>query len=311
MKQVLIVLLLLCNFCYAQSTFQPVAICLEGKGCEEAIIQLSRSRISQLSGKPGLFANAGKNALLVVDGCEVSVTDSLTIGQLHKQYGGKGTAPKKRYFNLEQYLREKGCLLCPNATKRISFRVSSPEFTGSSYFFSNLQKGEAYMPNAAYLKLYGPEAAGMTVDAFFRDYQYVNYVIDPEGRKYKMNMPIGLSMGAPGKNDFNNEKYFKENFRKTGKKKKFLNTPHDQVEYRGKGEEGLLHFWLAPAPGICLPVGKFDAMGFFNLGFIAVDGITYLVAAIEGNNFKAEITGYGEGSYQFNPSGYSSIPASF
>lgn len=300
--RILICCMLLANLCYSQAPYQPVAICKKDKGCEEAMIRLTKEKISQLTGKPALFATAKKGAVLVLVDCETRVNDSLTIQQLHQAFGGKGTAVRKRYFDLLQYLTQKGCLQCPNTTKKISFRVTTPELTSSSYFFANLKSGEAYMPDAAYKQLYGPQAAGVTVDAFFRNYQYVSYVIGPEGDKYIVDMPIGTSMGAPGKADTYNEKYFKENFRKTGKKKPFLNG--EQVEYSGQSEEGTIRFWLSAATGVCLPPGKFDAWGFFNLGYIAVDGTTYVVAGIEAENFKVEITGIAEGSYQFNSTGY-------
>ena len=78
------------------------------------------------------------------------------------------------------------------------------------------------MPNAAHQQLYGPEAAGVKVDAFFRDYQHVSYMIDPEGRKWMVNMPIGTSIGTIGSADSFNEKYFKQHFKATGKKESIL-----------------------------------------------------------------------------------------
>lgn len=309
MKQFFLFCLLAANSCFAQTNYQPVAICQKDKGCQEALVQLTKEKISQLLAKPGLFAGTSKGAVLVLVDCEASVNDSLSIPQLHQQFGGKGTVTRRRSFNLSQYLSEHTCIQCPNHTRKITFKVSTPEFTGTSYFFANLKSGEAYMPDAAHRLLYGPDAEGVTVDAFFRNYQYVSYVIGPDGNKFIVDMPIGTSLGAPGKADAYNEKYFKENFRKTGKTKKFLTTGLDQVEYAGSSDEGAVQFWLVPATGVCLPVGKFDAWGFFNLGYVSIDGITYMVAGIEADSFKAEVTGVKEENYQFNPLGYKAIKA--
>lgn len=303
----LLFFLLISNCCYSQTITKRVAICQDNKGCEEATVRLTPEKINQLLAKPGLLNAADSASILVLDQCEAYLEDSLTMQQLHLRFGGNAKFIKRQVFDLEKYIKEKGCLRCPNTTKKISFRVTSPEFSGSGYFYANLQNGEAYMPNAAHHQLYGPEAAGMTVDAFFRNYQYVSYIIDPEGKKWKVDMPIGTSLGPPGKGDAINEKIFKTQFRATGQKRKPLQTSLEQIEYTGQTDEGKLTFWLAPALGVCLPPGKFDAWGFFNLGYIAVDGVTYLVAEISAAGFTAQVTGLEEGNYQFNTSGYSSI----
>ena len=290
---------------------QTVAICKEKYGCDIAKINLSRVEIDKVLGKTNFLVKAGKNAILVLNNCNSSIEEKRTIQQLHTSYGGKAASKEIKQFDLKKYIKDKGCLAapCPNTTKKISFKLTSPEHSGTGYFFANLKNGEAYMPNAAFQQFYaGAEGfAGVKVDAFFRNYKYVSYMVDPEGKKFKSDMPIGTNMAAIG-NDATNLEKFKKEFKATGKKRAHLNTADFQYEYVGKDDEGAaLTFWLGPAGNVCLPQGKFDAWGFWNLGYIAVDGKTYLVAEISGSGFKVQVTGVSEGSYSFNPVGYQSI----
>ncbi len=289
---------------------QTVAICKEKYGCDIAQVNLPRPEIDKLLGKTNFLTAAGKGAILLLNSCNATIEEKRTTLDLHKAFGGK-TSPKiLSSFDLKRYLVEKACVSnCPNTTKRISFKLTSPEHSGSGYFFANLKNGEAYMPDAAFQQFYaGTEGfAGMKVDAFFRNFQYITYFVDPEGKKFKSDMPIGTSMAGIG-NDLKNESRFKNDFKVTGKKRQHLNTKDFEYEYVGKDDEGAaLTFWLGPAYNVCLPPGKFDAFGFWNLGYISVDGKTHLVAEISGPGFKVTVTNVSEGNYSFNPAGYQSI----
>ncbi|SFH12512.1 hypothetical protein [Pedobacter insulae] len=282
-----------------------IALCEKNKGCEIVITKLSENEIAQILKRPDLVTSA--NAILVIEKCDFRNESKLTMQQLHANYGGKGEPKRITDFDLENYLKKNQCLQCPNPTKKISVKISSPEFSGSSYFFISWDKKEAYMPNDAYQKLYGDELEGMTVDAFLRNHQYASYISHPEAGKIKNNMPIGMSVMNFG-NDKENEAKFKRNFKATGKKRAHLNTADFQYEYLGKDDEGnQLVFWLGPSYDFCLPPGKFDALGFFNLGYLAVDGITHTVMEISGPAIKFQITAIGNGSYNFNPAGYKSM----
>ena len=164
------------------------------------------------------------------------------------------------------------------------------------------------MPNAAFQQLYkGQEGfSQMVIDAYFRNYKYITYMIDPEGKKVKMNMNIGISVGG-FKNDKLNLAKWKKDFKATGKKRKHFNTTSYQYEYVGNTPEGKLTFWLVQSGNVCLPAGKFDALGFWNLGYIAFDGKTYLVTELSGSGFKVEVTNITDGTYNFNPVGYQSM----
>ncbi|WP_313029292.1 hypothetical protein [Soonwooa sp.] len=286
-----------------------IAICEKGNGCTEVLKKYDKNEIAQILKRPDLFSDRKENSILVIEKCDFKEENKLTIPQLHTQYGGKGEAKKIADFDLEKYLKQNQCLPCPNPTKKISVSVSSPEFSGNSYFFISWDKKEAYMPNDAFQQLYaGQEGfSEMTVDAFFKDYQYISYLNHPESGKWKSNMPIGTSVMSFG-NDKENEARFKRDFKATGNKRPHLNTPDFQYEYRGKDDEGKpLVFWLGPSYDVCLPPGKFDALGFFNLGYIAVDGIAYSVMEISGPDIKFRITAIENGSYSFNTAGYKSI----
>lgn len=147
---------------------------------------------------------------------------------------------------------------------------------------------------------------GMTINSFFRDYQYISYVIDPEGKKWQMSMPIGTSVVNLKNDDWNSE-YFKKNFKQTNERKPFLNTGRETVKYTGPCDMGQCSFWLVPSDDVCLRADKFDAVAFWNLGYLNVDGVTYIVTEISGSGFLVKITGYENGSYNFNPSGYTPV----
>ena len=305
-RRTLIFFILTLMCCANVDAQRKLLFCEEKKGCSIASTRLSAAELEAMFRQPNLLLNVDSNALLVINGCTASIEKDKTAQQVHQSFGGQGNPGRKLNADLRQYLSQKGCAGCPNNTQRISFLVKTTEHSGSGYFFANLQSGEAYMPNASFQQFYaGTEGFGnMTIDAFFRDKKYVSYVIDPEGKKYRMDMAIGTDMKTIDGQDLDNQEYFKKNFKATGRKRPHLNSTLEEVEYSGQGEEGPITFWLAPAHTVCLPPGQFDAFGFFNLGHLAIDGVTYLVCEISGPDFQVRVTGVQEGSYQFNPAGY-------
>lgn len=285
---------------------QHLAVCTQGKGCEFSEIIIPASEVDRLLGKSNFWTTASSNATLILDNCDSKKDEKRTLKEINLSHGGSGEIVLKK-IDLEKYLREKGCFACPNETKKFSFYIhASGEdvMSGNSYFYLNLKAGEAYMPNEAFQQLYGSEMGGMVVDQFLRNGKMEQFMV-AEGKKYRHSMPIGTNISVI-KDDALNEKRFKEEFKK-GSTRKHLNTNSVETEYIGKDDEGrMIHFWIVPVQNVCLPKGKFDAFGFYNLGYISVDGITYLVTEISGSGFQMKLTGISDGSYNFNPVGYQS-----
>ena len=310
MKNISITFILLFLFVSVNAQ-QTIAICKEKYGCDIAKVNLSRTEIDQTLEKPNFLTSASKNVILVLNNCNSVIEDKRTIQQLHIAFGGKAIPKSVNQFYLKKYMIDKGCISkCLNSIKRISFKISSPEFSGTGYSFINLKKGEAFMPNTAFQELYrGQEGfSAMVIDAYFRNYKYITYMIDPEGKKIKMDMKIGLSIGGM-KDDKLNLAKWKKDFKLTGNKRKYLNTNDFQYEYVGNGDEGKITFWLVESKDVCLPTGKFDALGFWNLGYLGFDGKTYLVTEISGSAFKVIVTNVTDGNYSFNPVGYQAMPS--
>lgn len=286
-----------------KKALQHVAFCTEKKGCQVAAITMPAAEVDKLLGKSNFWTTAAPDATLILQNCESAKDEKRSLAEIHRAFGGSGTPGTASSADLSKYLREKGCLACPNATKKISFFASDGENSGNGYFFLNLKAGEAFMPNAAFQQFYGSEAGEVVVDQFIRNNKIEQYMI-AEGKKYRHAMAIGTNM-AVIKDDARNEKRFKTDFKKTGKTRRHLSTALQETEYVGKDDEGkIIYFWIVPSPDVCLLPGKFDAFGFYNLGYMSVDGITYLVTEISGAGFEMKLTGISDGSYQFNPAGY-------
>jgi len=286
---------------------QHLAICTEGKGCAFSEITITAREVDKLLGKSKFWIAAASNATLILDKCESKKEEKQTLEDIDRSYGGSGKAVVLKEIDLEKYLKEKGCFACPNETKKISFYASGDGQSGNGYFFLNLKAGEAYMPDAAFQQfMSGQEGSNaVTVDQFIRNNEMETYTI-AEGQKYRTKMALGTTVSVVQR-DAVNEKRFKSDFKKTGKIRKHLNTANTETEYTGKDDEGrIISFWMIPSPDVCLPPGKFDAYGFYNLGYISVDGMTYLVTEISGTGFQIKLTGISDGSYHFNPAGYKS-----
>lgn len=311
MRNIILMLLLsLTSYAQEQKDGLIIALCEKGNGCKEIITQSNEKEIAQLLNRPDLGMTSNKKSVLVIEKCDFKKENKLTLAQIHSSYGGIGEPQKIKDFDLARYVRQNGCLSnCPNTTKKISFYIKASgeeAVSGNGYFFLNLKAGEAFMPNEAFQQFYGSEAKGMVLDQFIRNGAIESYTI-AEGQKYRTKMPIGTNISVI-KNDALNEQRFKKDFRKTTNTRKHLNTNATETEYTGKDDEGkTIKFWITPVANVCLSKGKFDAFGFYNLGYISVDGITYLVTEISGSGFQIKITGISDGSYSFNPAGYKSF----
>ncbi|WP_111306869.1 hypothetical protein [Confluentibacter sediminis] len=143
------------------------------------------------------------------------------------------------------------------------------------------------------------------MNTFIKKNEHTSYTI-AEGNKWKIKMPYGTIFNDLNEASFSSK--FHTNFKKTGNKKQFLNTKDFQYEYLGKDADGKkMVIWLGPSGNVCYPKGKAITIGFYNLGYIVVDGITYLITEISGSNFNVKVTGIEEGTYFFNTSGYTEI----
>jgi len=310
MKNSILLLLLLISLtscAQEQKSGLTIALCEKGKGCKEIIAPSNLKETAQLLNRPDLAEVSAGKAILVIEKCDFKKESKLTLAQIHQSYGGMGEPEKVKNFDLAKYVKENGCMLnCTNATKKIAFHINATgedPVSGNGYFFLNLKAGEAYMPNESVQQFYGSEIEGMVLDQFLRNGSMDSYTI-AEGQKFHTRMPIGTNISVI-KNDALNEKRFKTDFKNTGNTRKRLNTTTTETEYIGKDDEGkAMSFWITPATDVCLPKGKFDASGFYNLGYISVDGVTYLVTEISGSGFQIKITGISDGSYSFNPAGY-------
>jgi len=307
MKNILFLLLFIqftaCTKAQDKKEKQTLAICTEDKGCTFSEITISASDVDKLLGKNNFWTTASANATLIMVNCKSTKDEKQTLIEIDKSFGGSGKDVVLKKMDLEQYLKGKGCFTCPNETKKFSFFISADDHSGNGYFYLNLKAGEAYMPNEAFHQIYGAEVSGIVVDQFMRNGKMETFTI-AEGEKYKQVMPIGTNISAIGA-DALNEKRFKTDFKKSGNTRKHLNTTNIETEYIGKDSEGkIMSLWTTPSFDVCLPPGKFDAFGFYNLGYISVDGITYLVTEISGSGFQMRLTGIADGTYIFNPVGY-------
>ncbi|TXI80157.1 MAG: hypothetical protein E6Q39_02915 [Crocinitomicaceae bacterium] len=312
MKNIILMLSLLISLtscAQEQKSGLTIALCEKGKGCKEIIGPSNLKEIAQLLNRPDLAeASAGK-VILVIEKCEFKKESKLTLAQIHQSYGGTGEPEKIKNFDLAKYVKENGCMLnCGNATKKITFHINTTgedAVSGNGYFFLNLKAGEAFMPNESVQQFYGSEMEGVVLDQLLRKGKIDSYMITEEGEKIYGNIPVGINMSVI-KNDAMNEKRFKTDFKKTGNTKNQLNST--ATEYTGKDDGGnTMSLWIMPVTDVCLPKGKFDAFGFYNLGYISVDGITYLVTEISGSGFQITMTGISDGSYNFNPIGYKNL----
>lgn len=299
-----------CTNAQVKNEKQHLAICTQGKGCEFSEITLSAHEVDKLLRKSNFWTTANANATLILEKCQSKKDETQTLEDINRSYEGSDNAIVLKKIDLEKYLKENDCfrIKCPNETKKITFHVSSKEFSGNGYFYLNLKAGEAFMPNASFQQLLAQQGVGqLTIDQLIRNGKMENYVIN-EGKKYQVSKPIGIDMSAVIKNDAINANRFKNDFRKTGNTRKHLNTSYDEIEFIGTDDEGQkLNIWIVPSYDVCLPPGKFDAHGFYNIGYISVDGVTYLITEMTGSSVQIKLTDISNGTYDFNPTGYQAV----
>lgn len=300
-----------CTNAQEKKTKQILAICTDGKGCEFSEIAISASEVDKLLGKSNFWTLANANATLILDKCESKKDEKQTLEEIDRSYGGSGKTVVLKKIDLQKYLKEKGCFACPNRTKKISFSgsgtgESGEKYAGNGFFYLNIQADEAYMPNEAFKQMglmNGEGSTRVTVDQFIRNNVIETYTV-ADGKKYRQVMDLGAQLGA--KQDRLNEQRFKKDFKKTGKTRKYRG--NDDIEYVGKDNEGrTISVWLTPSGDVCLPLGRFDAVGFYNLGYFSIDGITYLITEMSGGDFHLKLTSVTDATYQFNPAGYQTI----
>ncbi|MBL7707295.1 MAG: hypothetical protein JNM21_17245 [Taibaiella sp.] len=292
-----------CSNAQETKATQTLAVCTKGKGCSFSAISIPASKVDQLLGKTNFWTAAATDATLILDKCASKKEEGQTLEEIDRSYGGSGKAIALKKIDLEKYLKERGCFACPNATKKISFRAIGDGQSMSSFFYLNLKAGEAYMPNEAFLEMNNGAHEGMVIDQFIRNNTMETYAV-AAGKKYVSKMPLATS---PAGRDAVSGQSFKHDFKKTGKTRKHLNTANMETEYTGMDDEGrTISFWMVAYPDVCLPPGKFDAYGFYNLGYVSVEGSTYLVTEITGADFQVKITAVSDGAYQFDPAGYQS-----
>jgi hypothetical protein len=286
---------------------QYLAVCSFGNGCEFSELLLDQRDVDLALGREHFWAQAGPNATLILEGCVPEVDEERTIEEIHADYGGTGDPRMVEPVDIARYISGMGCFECDTETKKLSFEISSVEVSGSAYFYINFKDKESFMPNAAYQQFYkGAEGIReIVMDQLMRNGFLEQYIIDQQGGKYMYRLPVQHDYLTPVEGEFT-EGDFKKAFKKTGNKRRELGMY--QEEYEGFSEEGeVLKFWLGSTPEICLAPDQFAFMGMYGIGYIKIDGVTYLLteASIPGYNMR--VTKVEKGSYSFNPSGYTRL----
>lgn len=283
---------------------QQVLLCTDGNGCQLTSVNLSDREIEIALNKPGLLTATPQKGVLILDRCEAVLDKDRSAEEIHLAYGGTGPLKEAAPIDIKEYLAKNGCAGCPNPVKKVSFQITSPELHNSSYFFVNVNQDEAYMPNEAFQKLYAGQEGytGITVDAFYRNAQQLQYIVSPDGQRYVIDMPIGTGLEIAGKQS--ESELFKKQFKATGRKRNYMQTSDEEIEYQGMAEGKPVTIWLGPAYDVCIPRGRSACWSFFSLGYLSVDDKTWLVTEIVTDVHRARVTGVSNDSYQFNAEGY-------
>lgn len=286
-----------------------VLVCEQGKGCEQTTLGISDEEADVVLSKTNWLTQAPKNAILVLNLCFHYLEEKKNINQIHAEFGGSNTPQPIANFTLSHYKEIKNCG-CPNSTKRIEFSINAKDFNGSAYYFHNFQKQEAFMPNDAYQKLFAnsPDKMNAIVNSIFKNDQFINYIDHPEVGKIQMSMPIGVNVfNAKGRKM--NLEYFESNFEKQKETRKSIFSLLPEISYKGIDMEGnMMTIWLAPVADVCLSSDIFDSTGAFALGYLNIHQSTYLITEISASDLEIKATKLSEGSYNFNPTGYQTLP---
>ncbi|NCT08845.1 MAG: hypothetical protein GW772_02015 [Flavobacteriia bacterium] len=309
MKNIFLFLFYFTSFFHGFSQ-QVITICTQNNGCEFAKVNLTKSQIDDILGKPNFVVREKGVVIINLMDCVSTIEKNKIPQAIHEANYGKGIVKERKNFDLKKYLFEKGCLKkCSNNTKKISFQIKSDEFNGSAFSFLNIKAEESFMPNESWQKMSQGEMVEGVLNTFIKKNKNISYFI-AEGKKWKVTTPYGAIF-----NDLNDPEFsalFHKRVTKTGNKKPFLKNGEIQYEYSTTDDEGnKMTFWLTLSKDVCFVNGKNIPAGFFNLGYILLDGITYLVTELSGQNLNIKIIDIEDGNYSFDTSGYSEMPSGF
>lgn len=289
---------------------ETVATCAAESGCTFYSVDLTRAEIDQLLNKNNFFVSAKAEAVLVLVDCVLAIEEEHSLEVIDQKYGGAGDARFGEGFDFKNHLLQHACLVFPNNTKRIDYSAVDKKEgkTLQGYSFLNIKGREAFIPNESFTGLI-PEAEGsVRVDAFMRDRVMIQYIVDPEGNKWEVRMDIGMTYG-PSPEDVDNLAHFNQHFEKTGNRTRFLQTALYSEEYAGRDAEGSpMNIWLVPSTDVMLPPNEFAMVGFLNIGYIQLGGVTYLMHKFTSSLFDVEVTGIQDDEYSFDPTGYKPLP---
>ncbi len=303
MKKFYFLCLLFCIGLKSYCQDQVITICSEKNGCQYAKVSLTKAQIDILLAKPNFLAKEKGVVLLSLVNCSPSI-EKMTVQQLHQKFGGKGVSKEIKNFDLRKYLLDKNCLGCPNTTKRISFEITTDGQTMKGFYYHNLNNKESFMPDESYKELYKDmEISNMTHNSFILDNKFISYTINPEGNKFKSIVTSGSTDQYINSDE--NIQRIKNTIKKTGNKKPFIATTRFQYQYETQdGEGNKIMMWITPAPNTCFRKGQIVPSGFYNLGYLEIDGEAHFISEISGNNYLIKVTHIEVGSYSFTPVGY-------
>ena len=285
---------------------ETVATCAAEAGCTFYSVDLTRAEIDQLLNKSDFFAAAKAEAVLVLVDCAPLIEEEQPLEAIDQKYGGAGEARFGEGFDFKNHLLQHACLALPNNTKRIDYTAVDKKEgkTVQGYSFLNIKGREAFIPNESFIKLLEDAEGIVQIDAFMRDRVMIQYMVDPEGNKWEIRMDIGMTYG-PSPEDVDNLAHFNQHFKKTGNRARFLQTALYSEEYAGKDAEGAdMNIWLVPATDVMLPPNEFAMVGFLNIGYLQLGGVTYLMHKFTSSLFDVEVTRIQDGEYSFDPTGY-------
>lgn len=285
---------------------ETVATCVAEAGCTFYSVDLTRAGIDKLLNKSDFFAAAKAGAVLALVDCTPVIEEDQSLESIDQKYGGAGEAKFGEGFDFKNYLLQHACLAFPNNTKRFDYTAVDKKEgkTMQGYSFLNIKDREAYVPNESFIKLLEDAEGIVQIDVFMRDRVMIQYIIDPEGNKWEIRMDIGMTYG-PSPEDVDNLVHFNQHFKKTGKRARFLQTALYSEEYAGKDAEGApMNIWLVPSTDVILPPEEFAMVGFLNIGYLQLDGVTYLMHKFTSSLFDVEVTQIQDGEYSFDSTGY-------
>ena len=297
----------------AQEKQQHIAICEETKGCEFAKVSMKASKVDELLRKSGFWTKASPHATLILVKCASLIDEERNLKEIHQAFGGKDSVEIKDKIDIEKFLKSQNCFQeiieksCPNKTKKITFSFIGEENSGTTFFYLNIKKDEAFMPEEAFVMMGMPsvdaDGGKVSINQFIKRKGYIdNYVVS--GGK-KVHSKIDMTSTINAEQEKLNYQRFSNDFTKTGNSRKFQN--ETELEYIGKDDNGSqINIWLVKSTDVCIPSDKFDIVGFYNLGYFSIDGETYLITELSGSNFQLKVTSLENAEYIFDTSGYTS-----